>query len=374
MSVPPESESDHDSLNPEDGSPEEGSPEEGDADGDGAGSEPETRTLVVPASLDGARLDKALGILAEVSRAKAKALLESGVRLNGRRAVKGASVQEGDTIEILEPTDDGDAAAQPDPAVEIDVRLETERLLVVHKPAGLPTAPLRAGELGTLANGLVARFPDVSGVGPEPREPGLVHRLDTDTTGLVLVARTPAAYDELKHALRDGRVDKRYLAVVAPGAGSSRAASVAADGELPDTGTVDIPLAPHPKDKRRVFACVHPRDVARLSPRPATTSFTVLRRWETEDGERRALVEARAAKALRHQVRVHFAALGAPLLGDGLYGGPSAPDLARHALHASRVSYGGGKAVPAFVVEAELPPDLAACVPEDSSESSEEPS
>lgn len=367
MSAPPDSDADHDS------SPDaEADADAGDEAGDGHDeSAPRTRTLVVPASLEGARLDKALGILAEVSRAKAKALLESGVRLNGRRAVKGASVQEGDTIEILEPTDDGDAAAQPDPAVELDVRLETDRLLVVHKPAGLPTAPLRAGELGTLANAIVARFPDVAGVGPEPREPGLVHRLDTDTTGLVLVARTAAAYDELKHALRDGRVDKRYLAVVAPGAGSGRAASVAADGELPDTGTIDIPLAPHPKDKRRVFACVHPRDVARLSPRPATTSFTVLRRWETDDGERRALVEARAAKALRHQVRVHFAALGAPLLGDGLYGGPSAPDLARHALHASRVAYGGGKAVPAFVVEAELPPDLDACVP---AESSEEPS
>lgn len=367
MSAPPDSESD---PTADDTDETEGDLAAGD-DPNGDSSGEEVRTLVVPASLDGARLDKALGLLAEVSRAKAKALLESGVRLNGRRAVKGASVKEGDTIEILEATDDGDAAARPDPSVEIDVRLETDRLLVVHKPAGLPTAPLRAGELGTLANGIVARYPDVAGVGPEPREPGLVHRLDTDTTGLVLVARTAAAYDELKHALRDGRVDKRYLAIVAPGAGSGRAASVAADGELPDTGTVELPLAPHPKDKRRVFACVHPRDVARLSPRPASTSFVVLRRWETDDGDRRALVEARAAKALRHQVRVHFAALGAPLLGDGLYGGPSAPDLARHALHASRVSYGGGKAVPAFVVEAELPPDLAACVP---AESSEEPS
>ncbi|MBL8717929.1 MAG: RluA family pseudouridine synthase [Myxococcales bacterium] len=325
---------------------------------------PETPALLrVPASLDGARLDKALGILAEVSRAKAKALLENGVRLNGRRAVKGALVKEGDTIEILEAADEGDMAAQPDPSLTLDVRLETDRILVVHKPAGLPTAPLRAGELGTLANAIVARFPDVAGVGPEPREPGLVHRLDTDTTGLVVVARNDAAFEELKNALRDGRVDKRYLAIVAPGAGSARAASVAADGILPDTGAIDIPLAPHPKDKRRVFACVHARDVARLAPRPATTSFEVKRRWENEDGDSRALVEARAAKALRHQIRVHFAALGAPLLGDGLYGGPSAPDLARHALHASRVSYGGGKAVPAFVVEAELPEDLAACVP-----------
>ena len=326
----------------------------------------EPTELRVPASLDGARLDKALGLLAKVSRAKAKALLESGVRLNGRRAVKGAVVKEGDTLQILSGDDLAAAAepgARPDPSLALDVRLETDRILVVHKPDGLPTAPLRAGELGTLANALIAHYPDLAGVGPEPREPGLVHRLDTDTTGLVIVARTAAAFGELKHALRDGKVDKRYLAIVAPGAGSARAASVAADGILPDTGTIDIPLAPHPKDKRRVFACVHPRDVARLAPRDAVTTYTVLRRWKTAEGEPRALVEARAARALRHQIRVHFAALGAPLLGDGLYGGPSAQDLGRHALHASRVAYGGGKAVPAFVVEAELPKDLENCLP-----------
>ena len=320
------------------------------------------RTLTVPTALDGARLDKALVVLAGVSRSGAKALLEEGVRVNGRRAVKGAVVHEGDQIAIASKEDAGDTNAVPDPDVVVDVRLEAPQILVVHKPARLPTAPLRAGERGTLANGLVARYPEISGVGSDPREPGLVHRLDTDTSGVLIVARTAEAFDEMKDALRSGRVDKRYLAIVAIGAGSGRASSVSADGALADAGTIDVPLAPHPKDKRRVFACIHERDVHRLQPREATTKYRVLRRWKTGDGER-ALVEATASRALRHQVRVHFAALGAPLVGDGLYGGPAAPMLGRHALHASRVAYDGGEHVAGFVVDAPLPDDLAGLIP-----------
>jgi 23S rRNA pseudouridine1911/1915/1917 synthase len=325
------------------------------------------QTLTVPESLDGARLDKALTILASVSRSGAKAMLETGVRVNGKRAVKGSVVHAGDTLEIASAEDESDPSALPDPDIELDVRLETESIIIVHKPPQLPSAPLRGGERGTLANGLVAKYPDIAKVGADPREPGLVHRLDTDTSGLVVVARTQAAFEEIKAALRDGRIEKHYLAIVAPGSGSARAASVASEGDLADSGTIDVPIAPHPKDKRRVFACVHPRDVARLKPRDAQTQYKVVKRWETADGDARALVDATAARALRHQIRVHFAAVGAPLVGDGLYGGPSAPDLGRHALHASKVSYGGGKVVKPFVIEAALPEDMAALLSESSS-------
>ncbi len=324
------------------------------------------RTLTVPDALDGARLDKALTVLAQVSRSGAKALLEGGVRVNGRRAVKGSVVHTGDLLEIASGDEQSDPHALPDPEVVLDVRLETEHLAIIHKAPRLAAAPLRGGERGTLANGVVARYPETNDVGSDPREPGLVHRLDTDTSGLVMIARSKPAFEELKTALREGRIEKRYLAIVAPGAGSHRAASVSATGELADKGTIDIPVAPHPKDKRRVFACVHQRDIARLSPRDATTEYKVLQRWETPDGEQRALIEATAWRALRHQIRVHFAAIGAPLVGDGLYGGPSAPELGRHALHASRVGYQGGKVVAGFFVDAPLPEDLRALVPEKS--------
>ncbi len=320
--------------------------------------------LVIPQNLDGARLDKALVLLAGVSRSGAKALLESGVRVNGRRAVKGAVVHAGDAVTIERPdAESGDTAALADPDVALDVRLENDDVVIVHKPPRLATAPLRAGERGTLANGVVAKYPETAKIGPDSREPGLLHRLDNDTSGLVLIARNARAFDELKGALRDGKVDKRYLVIVAQGK-SGRAASVAATGELADSGTIDIPLSPHPKDKRRVFACVHERDLARLKPRDAETKYKVLQRWTTPEGEKRALVEASASKALRHQVRVHFAALGAPLVGDGLYGGPPSPVLGRHALHASRVSYDGGPNVKGFVVSAALPDDMRALVPD----------
>jgi 23S rRNA pseudouridine1911/1915/1917 synthase len=184
----------------------------------------------------------------------------------------------------------------------------------------------------------------MEGVGHAAREPGLVHRLDTDTSGLVVAARTAAAFATLAEALRAGRLDKAYLLVCA------------AEG-LGEAGTIDIPLAPHPKDRRRVYACVHPRDVVRYAPRPASTSWKLVSThgpW--------ALVEARAAKASRHQIRAHFAAIGHPLAGDALYGGPPAEGLARHALHASYVAWSGDAAVPAFAVRSALPRELAALV------------
>jgi 23S rRNA pseudouridine1911/1915/1917 synthase len=316
----------------------------------------------VPEALDGARVDKALVVLAKLSRSQAKALFDRGVRVNDRRAPKGMPVKAGDVITIEPDEAAGDPSALADKGVAIDVRFESDEVLVVHKPARIATAPVRPGERGTLANGLIAAYPALAGVGVDPREPGLVHRLDVETSGLVIVARSNAAREELKEAMRRGGVEKRYLAIVAPGASSARASSVRADGDLPDRGTIDYPLADHPKDDRRVFACVHERDIARLHPRDAHTSFVVLKRWKV-DGAPRALVEATAARALRHQIRVHFAALGAPLVGDGLYGGPAAPEVGRHALHASRVAYAGGRLVKPFVVEAKLPDDLQALVP-----------
>jgi 23S rRNA pseudouridine1911/1915/1917 synthase len=246
----------------------------------------------------------------------------------------------------------------PGPEVPLQVLLETPHVVVLDKPAGQPTAPIDPGERGTLANALVARYPEMATIGFSPREPGLCHRLDTGTSGLVLAARTEAAFVTLTRALKDGRLDKRYLVVCAA-------------EDLPESGTIDIPLAPHPKDRRRVYACVHPRDVARLSPRPASTSYVKIRErgpW--------ALVEVKAAKAARHQIRAHFAAIGHPLVGDALYGGPELPGAtpgARHALHAHHILWKGDATVPVFAIESPLPADIAALVPEDDGEGSGDP-
>jgi 23S rRNA pseudouridine1911/1915/1917 synthase len=225
------------------------------------------------------------------------------------------------------------------------VRHESAQVIVVDKPAGQATAPLRADERGTLANALVGRFPELAGIGYSPREPGIVHRLDTDTSGLVVVARTAAAFEALRDALQGERIAKEYLLVCA------------SEG-LPDQGTIEHPIANHPKDKRRVYPCIHPRDVMRYAPRPALTRYTVEKRVGTW-----ALVRAEAARAVRHQLRAHFASIDHPLAGDSLYGGPEVSGLERHALHAARVSLSEGEAALRFDIASPLPPDIGALVP-----------
>lgn len=297
----------------------------------------------------GVRLDKVLsGKLRGIGRTAIKRLfLEGRITIvtivdgveKSRRAAKGDVGVVGQLVDV--DVDSTDSIAVADPDAPLTVVFETDQVLVLEKPAGQPTAPLKPGEKGSLANALVARYPDVASCGFAPREPGLCHRLDNDTSGLVLAARNPAAFTTLTEALRDGRLDKRYLLVVH-----------AAD--LPESGSIEIPLAPHPKDRRRVLACSHPRDVARNAPRPASTSWVRL----SIHGDL-ALVEARAPRALRHQIRAHFAAIGHPLVGDALYGGDTTLHIGRHALHAHRLMWTGDATVPAFTVTSELPGDIA---------------
>jgi 23S rRNA pseudouridine1911/1915/1917 synthase len=299
----------------------------------------------VPEDLAGARLDKAIVTLVEgASRSRVKRAIEEGeVRVNGRRLAKGGVVQPGDVIEL----DDvhirsGEGACTPEPDAPLVVRHESPAVLVVDKPAGQPTAPLSAEETGTLAGALVGHHPELAGIGYSPREPGIVHRLDTETSGLVVVGRTANAFEALKEALQAEEITKEYLLVCA------------SDG-LPDEGSIEHPIANHPKDKKRVYPCIHPRDVMRNSPRPALTRFSVVKRV----GDR-ALVRATAPRAVRHQIRAHFASIEHPLIGDSLYGEASKA-IGRHALHASRVAWdGGGDIALAFDVTSELPPDMAA--------------
>lgn len=300
----------------------------------------------------GVRLDKLLlQAVPALGRAGAKRLFEGGkVRLHeagaerGRRVAKGDVAKAGDVVSIDVAPEAQSQAAVPDPALPLVVVFETDKVLIFDKPAGQPSAPLEPGEVGTLANALVARYPECAGIGFSPREPGLCHRLDTETSGLVMAARTKEAFDVLTGAIKEERIDKRYLLIC-----ESR--------DLPESGTIEIPLAPHPKDRRRVLPCVHPRDVARYAPRPARTTYVKV----SEHGGY-ALVEARAGKAMRHQIRAHFAALGHPLVGDVLYGGKAVEGLARHALHASLISWGGDATVPAFTVKSSLPGDIGALV------------
>jgi 23S rRNA pseudouridine1911/1915/1917 synthase len=296
--------------------------------------------IAIDDSQIGTRLDQVIvDAIDGLGRGGAKRLFAEGrVRLvepSGReRAARKGERARGDTTLVVQADDA--VAAVADPSVELAVVHEDDGFVVIDKPAGIDSAPLRPGEMGTVANGLLARFPCMRGVGHGPREPGLCHRLDHDTSGLLVAAKSPEAFDAFTEALRRGAINKRYFAVVV-------------DAGLPDAGRCERSLGPDPSDRRRVATVEHGRS--------ACTKFVVLRR-----ATGRALVRADAHRAYRHQVRVHLAALGAPLVGDVLYGGEDVAGLTRHALHASHVAWSGGAGYPGWALDSALPEELAALV------------
>lgn len=299
-----------------------------------------TLTFTVSASEAGQRLDKLVVARSELGRRRVAELFARGqVAVAGRRIPKGEPAREGDEIVVSFDADDRPA---PEPEARLSVRLETPHLVVVAKPAGQPSAPLR-GEPGTLAGALLGRFPEMAGVGHSPREPGLLHRLDTQTSGLVVAARNPDAFRRLHDALRQGAMTKRYLAIV--------------DSEgLGDSGTIDAPIAPDRKNPKRVLvADPTSQRTGKNRARPALTRWTLL-----EARGRFALLEVTVSRALRHQIRAHLASIGHPIAGDAVYGGPLAPELGeRHALHASYIAWAGDDTIAAFALEEPLPADMA---------------
>ena len=291
----------------------------------------------VAADDDGARVDRVVRTKLDVSRSTLQAWFADGcVSVNAHRVSKGHIVKLGDTI-LVEPP----MAALPGAEV-LDVRLETAQLLVVHKPAGQPSVALGSSQRWALSQSIAAYCPEVSAIGYSPADAGLLHRLDNDTSGLLLVAKQQAAFTELLHGLRSGWLHKRYLALVSSAPPSS-------------AGSVTAALEPHPSNRRKV-AIVPGADRKPLGY-AATTSYRVLGR-----GPELWLLELSASPAYRHQIRVHLASVGCPLLGDTLYGGKEHAGLARHALHASSLAWPGGVEVPAFNVEAAVPADLQSVI------------
>jgi 23S rRNA pseudouridine1911/1915/1917 synthase len=183
----------------------------------------------------------------------------------------------------------------------------------------MPTHPLYAGETGTFANALVARFPECGDASPSQREGGFVHRLDVGTSGAILAARNRQAYEELRQRFASGRVRKRYLALVA--------------GALENAGAIDLPLRTMPGDPRRMQALANADDIAiDQANLDAHSEYAAL-----QQASGLTLVSVQTHTGRRHQVRVHLAAVGHPLAGDLLYGGPRVEGLEEAFLHASEL-------------------------------------
>ncbi len=307
--------------------------------------EPELYQLTVEAG-QGSRLDTFVSERLDLSRARVQKLLAEGrIQVDGRPAKKSERVDEGARIEVtVPPAEAVDMVAEQ---IEIDVVHEDESLLVVNKAAGMVVHPAPGHPRGTLVNALLWHCPTLEGVGGRAR-PGIVHRLDRDTSGLLVVAKTDHAHQALSDALRRREVKRFYTAV--------------AWGHLAESPClVDAPIGRDPRDRKRMAVVPDGRN--------ALTRFEVAERWLRADLLRVALRTGRT-----HQIRVHLAYLGHPVVGDATYGakwerglgGPTrrwVQELARRVrrqfLHASELLFEHPDGRGTMHFSAPLPPDLA---------------
>ena len=273
------------------------------------------------------------------SRRVAQELVERGlVRVNGRRSKKSEIVGAEDRIEVA--ATNRRAVIEPNAELALDVIHQDASVIVVNKPGGMPCHPLNAGGRDTVMNAVVARFPEIATVGEKPLEGGLVHRLDNGTSGALLIARNRGAFDKLRAAIRAGRIVRRYEALVA--------------GIVERKTEIDTPIAHHAKNARKMIV----GDTASANPkragRAASTTVEPIRRV----GEF-TLLSVAPKTGSRHQIRVHLASLGHPIVGDTLYGGPASEALAhgRFWLHLCDVAF-DSPAVGHVKVTALIPPDL----------------
>jgi 23S rRNA pseudouridine1911/1915/1917 synthase len=283
----------------------------------------------------GERVDVWVARTLGLSRAQVKEVAEArGIRVNGRRVKRGDRLEAGAKVTL--EWSDAPAHAQPAPlATPLRVLYEDAHFVGVDKPAHAPSHPLRPGETGTVANALVARFPECAEASEDAREGGLVHRLDGETSGVILAARSRDAWTAMRHAFTQRQVDKRYRALVT--------------GPLADDGTVDLPLR-HARGDR-----VEPAPEGGSDAREAISHFHALGRA----GEY-TLVEVQILTGVLHQVRAHLAAIGAPLVGDARYGGREEPGLGRFFLHARSLTFVQPLTQAQVQIESPLPEDLQA--------------
>lgn len=308
--------------------------------------EGERHTLTVGPAEEG-RLDRWLSARLELSRTRVQKLVEEGgVTVNGRPAKKSESVEEGAVVDVVVPP--AEPVELTPEELPLRVVYEDDALLVVDKEPGIVVHPAPGHRSGTLVNALLWHVPEIAGVGGR-RRPGIVHRLDKDTSGLLAVAKTDAAHRGLADALRRRRVKRLYTA--------------ASWGHLSeDDVTIDAPIGRDPKDRKRM-AVVD-------GGRRAVTRARVRERWLRVD-----LLDVALETGRTHQIRVHLAHIGHPIVGDETYGvgwerglgGPTrrwVDELARrtprHFLHATELVFDHPVTGERMRLQADLPEDLAA--------------
>jgi 23S rRNA pseudouridine1911/1915/1917 synthase len=296
---------------------------------------------VVPAALAGERLDRIVALVLECSRTDAAAVVAGGgVTVDGAPCTSGKTrLVEGQRISVdpsLLPEDELPAA---DPSVELNVVYVDDEVVVVDKPAGLVVHPGAGNAAGTLVNGLLHRFPELARVG-DPQRPGIVHRLDAGTSGLLVVARTPVAYVSLVDALSRRDVRRIYRALVWGHMDNS-------------SGVIDAPIGRDHRDPMRMSVVV--------DGKPARTQYVELATF-TEPVQV-AELECRLESGRTHQIRVHLAAVGHPVVGDVSYGGQRDTFvMPRPFLHAAQLGFAHPATGERLLFESPLPSDLSSAL------------
>jgi 23S rRNA pseudouridine1911/1915/1917 synthase len=298
------------------------------------GRRPDSRrhTFVVKTDEQGLRLDVALGRRREMgSRSQVTDLIRAGaVTVDGLQRAKSYLLTEGQTVAVSVPEEDG-VDLIPEPLAAVPVLYEDEWLLVADKPPGMPVHPSRGHSSGTLVHALLGH----GLAGGEEFRPGVVHRLDKDTSGLLVVAKSAEVHRRLVALMRRRAIDRRYLALVHGGfAGKS--------------GTIEAPVGRDPA-RRKSMA------IGGLAAREARTHFRVVERLGDF-----TLVEARLETGRTHQIRVHFLAIGHPVVGDSTYGRKDSLGVGRQFLHSHRLSFEHPVTGAEVDVQAPLPADLEA--------------
>jgi 23S rRNA pseudouridine1911/1915/1917 synthase len=303
-------------------------------------NDPQHLSLTLPPDLQGERLDKALSTLyPDLSRAQWQRLMaDEMVRLNDDTAVKpNQKVRGGEIITAtLPPTSETNLIAED---IALDILYEDDDLLAINKPAGMVVHPAVGNETGTLVHAVLHHCPDVLDVGGE-RRPGIVHRLDKETSGVILVAKHDRALNYLQAQFKERTTQKTYLALV--------------EGQIkPERALIDAPIGRDPK-QRKLMAVIPEGRRSSATSRPAQTRYDTAVAYPHH-----TLVQCSPLTGRTHQIRVHLAYIGHPIVGDTVYGRrkPTLP-LNRHFLHAASLTFRRPSDEQELTINAPLPPEL----------------
>ena len=295
----------------------------------------------IPAALAGERLDRVVSIIADISRSEARELVAAGgAKVDGVDAPNGkVRLTEGQVVLVDLDKIPVAELPKPDPSVTVEVLYEDDHVIVINKPVGLVVHPAAGHGTGTLVNGLLVRYPEIATVG-QPLRPGIVHRLDAGTSGLMVVARSQAAYESLVEAMSDHDVEREYMALAWGHFDSAN-------------GVIDAAIGRDPRDPLKM-AVVREGKWAR-------THFEVVD--EFVDPADLSLVQCTLETGRTHQIRVHLAAVGHAVVGDSTYGGArSSLKSPRPMLHAARLAFAHPVTGDHMEFGAGMPADMVAVI------------